>query len=211
MKSKVAAIVLGVLSAGGTLFADTLVLRDGRRVQGELVAVYRGEIEFEERSGWNRRAVRIPRQDILRIEFDNQGQAGLSPWGQSQQPNVSSSGVPRGMRERHVNVTARQPWTDTGVDIRPGQTFYITSSGEIRWGRERRDGPAGENNSPYNAGRPLPDRPGAALLARIGNDLMFVGNQPGPFRVRGGGRLYLGINDDVFEDNTGSFRATVSY
>jgi hypothetical protein len=202
--------VLGIVAAGGTLFADTLVLRDGRRVQGELVGVYRGEIEFEERSGRNRRAVRIPRQEVLRIEFDSQGQGGWSPWGQPQQDGFSG-GIPRGMRERHVNVTARDPWTDTGVDIRPGQTFYVTSDGQIRWGRERRDGPAGERNSPYNAGRPLPDRPGAALLARIGDDLMFVGSQAGPFRVRSGGRLYLGINDDVFEDNTGAFRVTVSY
>jgi hypothetical protein len=198
MKSTVAAIVLGVVAAGGTLVADTLVLRDGRRVQGELVGVSRGEIEFEERSGLSRRAVRIPRSEILRIEFGNQ--------------NASfDGGVPRGMRERHVNVTAREPWTDTGIDIRPGQTFYLSASGEIRWGRERRDGPEGESGSPYNAGRPLPDRPGAALIARIGNDLMFIGSQSGPFRVRRGGRLHLGINDDVFEDNTGSFRVTVSY
>jgi hypothetical protein len=210
MKSRVAAVLLGVVAAGGTLFADTLVLRDGRRVQGELVGVSRGEIQFEERSGRDRRALRIPRHEVLRIEFDSQAQAGWTPWGQSQQDGPSG-GVPRGMRERHVNVSAREPWTDTGVDIRPGQTFYVASSGEIRWGRERRDGPAGESNSPYNAGRPLPDRPAAALLARIGDDLMFVGGQSGPFRVRSGGRLYLGINDDVFEDNTGAFRVTLSY
>ena len=100
---------------------------------------------------------------------------------------------------------------DADPRVRAGQTFYITSAGQIRWGRERRDGPAGEKNTPYNAGRPLPDRPAAALLARIGNDLMFVGSQSGPFRVRSGGRLHLGINDDVFEDNTGAFRVTVSY
>lgn len=211
MTSKMAAIALGVLSAGSTLLADTLVLRDGRRVQGELVGVYRGEIEFEERSGRNRRAVRIPRHEVARIEFDNQGQGGWSPWGQGQQQDGDFGGVPRGMRERHVNVTAREPWTDTGIDIRPGQTFYIAASGQVRWGRERRDGPAGESNSPYNRNRPLPDRPAAALLARIGNDMLFVGEQAGPFRARGGGRLYLGINDDVFDDNTGSFRVTVSY
>lgn len=210
MKSRVAAALLGVVAAGGTLFADTLVLRDGRRVQGELVGVSRGEIQFEERSGRDRRALRIPRHEVLRIEFDSQAQAGWTPWGQPQQDGPSG-GVPRGMRERHVNVSAREPWTDTGVDIRPGQTFYVASTGEVRWGRERRDGPAGERNSPYNAGRPLPDRPAAALLARIGDDLMFVGSQSGPFRVRGGGRLYLGINDDVFEDNTGTFRVTLSY
>jgi hypothetical protein len=27
--------------------------------------------------------------------------------------------------------------------------------------------------------------------------------------MRGGGQLFLGINDDTFEDNTGAFRVTV--
>jgi hypothetical protein len=30
-------------------------------------------------------------------------------------------------------------------------------------------------------------------------------------RVRGGGRLYLAINDDYLQDNSGSFRVTVYY
>ena len=33
----------------------------------------------------------------------------------------------------------------------------------------------------------------------------------GPFRVRGNGRLYLGVNDDRLDDNTGSYRVIVSY
>ena len=83
----------------------------------------------------------------------------------------------------------------------------------MRWGSNRRDGAEGERNSPSNPGRPLPDRPAASLIARIGdgNDVFFVGGDPGPFRERGSGRLYLGINDDVFTDNTGSLRVTVAY
>jgi hypothetical protein len=112
-----------------------------------------------------------------------------------------------------VNVTAREPWTDTGIDVRAGQAVYFSAEGEIQWGPGRRDGAGGERNSPSNANRPLPDRPAAALIGRIGdgNDVFFIGGDAGPFRVRASGRLYLGVNDDVFTDNTGSLRVTVNW
>ena len=61
--------------------------------------------------------------------------------------------------------------------------------------------------------RAAPDRPAASLIGRIGdgNDVFFIGGDPGPFRARAAGRLYLGINDDVLTDNSGSLRVTVSY
>lgn len=207
-KTRFAAIVLGVVAASGTLLADTLVLRDGRRVQGELIGVYGGEIEFEERGRFGRRAMRIPRQDIVRIEFDNQGQG--PSFGRQEE---SFGGIPRGMRERHVNVTAREAWTDTGVDVRAGQTIYFQPSGEWRWGPNRRDGAAGESGSPRNYQRPMPNQPAAALIGRIGEDpsAFIIGSDPRPVRARAAGRLYLGINDDVLDDNTGSLRVTVAY
>ena len=209
MTRRFAAVAVMVLAANATMAADTLVLRDGRRVQGELMGVYGREIEFEERSGWNRRVVRIPRRDVARIDFEDFEQP---QFGRDERRDDVFTGVPRGMRERQVNVTAREAWSDTGIEVRAGQQIYFQSNGETRWGPNRRDGAAGERNSPYNAGRPLPDRPAAALLGRIGeNDMFFIGDQPGPFRVRSSGRLYLGLNDDVLTDNSGALRVTISY
>jgi hypothetical protein len=192
--------------------ADTLVLQNGRRIQGELIGVYGRDIEFEERTGSGRRAIRIPRSEIARIEFDDDGRTGLGFGGRGNADAVTG-GIPRGMRERRVDVTAREPWTDSGIDVRAGQAIYFKADGQVRWGPNRRDGADGERNSPSNANRPLPDRPAASLIARIGDrdDVFFIGGDPGPFRVRSSGRLYLGINDDVFTDNTGSLRVTVSY
>jgi hypothetical protein len=117
------------------------------------------------------------------------------------------------MRERTVTVGAREAWTDTGIDVRTGQQIYLQTSGEWRWGPNRRDRGAGERNSPYNANRPLPDRPGAALIGRVGerDGMFFIGADPGPFRIRGNGRLFLGINDDVLTDNSGYLRVIVFY
>ena len=206
MTRTVAAIALSILAAGGSVLADTLVLTNGRRVQGDLVGVSGRDIEFAERG--TRSVMRVPRSDIARIEFDDA--AGRDARDRDDFP---VAGVPpRGMRERQINVTAREAWIDTGIDVRAGQQVYFQASGETRWGPNRRDGAAGERNSPYNAGRPLPDRPAASLIGRIGErDVFFIGADPGPVRVRSGGRLYLGVNDDVLTDNSGALRVTVSY
>jgi hypothetical protein len=112
-----------------------------------------------------------------------------------------------------VTVAAREAWTDTGIEVRAGQQVYFAAEGETRWGPSRRDGAEGERNSPTNAGRPLPDRPAAALIGRVGerDEVFFIGGESGPFRLRGSGRLFLGINDDFLSDNSGNLRITVFY
>ena len=184
--------------------ADTLVMRNGTRVSGRLVGLRDGVFEFEEDRGNRRRVIRVEQVDVRTIELDEDGP---SPFG-------SSGGTerPRGLREREVTVNARQPWTDTGVTIRNGQTVYFEASGRVRWGRDRQDGPEGENNSPRNPNRPIPSRPAASLIGRVGDDApFFIGTDMQGIRVRGSGQLFLGVNDETFEDNSGSFRVTVYY
>jgi hypothetical protein len=207
-----------VLLFGVVLQADTLVLRDGRRVQGELVAMRDGIIEFESQRGlFGRERMRINRDEVVRIELDEArgGRYQDDDRGRDRdrdQPD-QGGGRPYGLRERDVMVNAAQQWTDTGVSVRPGQTVYFEAAGRVRWGPGRQDGPAGERNSPRNPGRPLPNRPAAALIGRVGesDDYFFIGDETGAIRVRDGGRLYLGVNDDFLGDNSGSFRVTVRY
>jgi hypothetical protein len=91
-------------------------------------------------------------------------------------------------------------------------SVYFVASGRLRWGKDRQDGPAGEGGNRYNANRPIPGRPGGALVGRIGNsDPFFIGNDQGPIRMRESGRLSLGVNDDFLEDNSGSWRVTIYY
>ena len=186
------------LLATDLLMADVLVLRDGRRVEGTLVSVRGNEVDFRE-SG---RVRRFDRDDIRSIQFDfdeggRRGGGGSGP----------------GMRERTVSVDARAGWNDTGIDVRGGQEVRFVATGQVRWGPGRRDGAGGENDSPVNRARPMPNRNAAALIGRIGpgGDPFFIGNDSGSIRVRGAGRLFLGINDDFLQDNSGSFRVVVSY
>lgn len=201
MMSRLIFSTICLIFVSAVVFADTLILRDGTRIQGQLISVRNDIIEFEERRGTGRgRILEFDRDEVIRIEFD-------MPRGRG-----SSAERPFGMRERTAIVNARTPWTDTSVDVRAGQTIYFEASGEIRWGRDRRDGPGGEDNSPMNPARPLPTRSGGALIAKIGRDsedYFFVGDETGPIRIRSTGRLFLGINDDFLNDNSGSFRVVI--
>ena len=192
------------LALASSAAADVLVLRSGRQIQGELVAVNGDTVQFRERSGGRWRNVDYDRNDVLRIEFTDLGSPGDS----------RGFARPGGLREREVVVSADVPWNDTGIDVRPGQTVFFEAAGRVRWGPDRRDGPAGEHNSPRNPNRPIPNRPGAALIGRVGSgsgDSFFIGDDREAIRMRTGGRLFLGINDDVLNDNSGNFRVTVYY
>lgn len=187
--------------------ADTLYLRDGSRVQGELVSVRNGTIEFEERRSFGSgRTLRLDRDEVVRIELEDTRRS-------SGGNDFASGGRPSGMRERQTIVSADVAWNDTGVDVRAGQTIYFESTGQVRWGRDRRHGPAGERNSPANPNRPMGNRNAAALIGKIGtgDDFFFIGDETGAVRMRSAGRLYLGINDDVLTDNSGNFRVVVYY
>jgi hypothetical protein len=200
-------VVLGV-----SLSADTLVMRDGERVQGQLIGVRDGVVEFEAQRGlFGRERLRVDLSDVTRIEFDrdNRPERRDNDYGRP----GDSSARPPGMRERSLVVNASEPWRDTGIVVRSGQTIYFEASGRVRWGPGRQDGPDGERNSPRNDARPMPNRPAAALIGRIGesDEFFFIGDDTSAIRVRGSGRLYLGINDDYLRDNSGSFRVTVFF
>jgi hypothetical protein len=207
------------VAVAATASADTLVLRNGDRVQGRLLAVRDGVVEFEELRGNRPRVVRIDQDEIRAIEFDRYafGAADRDPrvnGGTSTGQGPAGGAVvrPRGLRERDVEVPARTAWTDTGVEVRAGQIVYFSATGRVRWGPRRQDGPEGERDSPRNPGRPMPSRPAAALIGRVGEDApFFIGADQEGIRVRGGGRLYLGVNDDVLDDNTGELRVTIYF
>ena len=219
-RRKVGFAVVGMLSLVFSIAAraDTLVLRDGRRVDGDLVAVREGVVEFEGRRGFfgGRERMRIARTDVRAIELSDDGRSGRDfddRENRDGRERDDRGGRPSGMREREVSVDSWVQGKDSGIELRAGQTVYFEATGRVRWGPNRQDGPEGERNSPHNESRPIPNRPAAALIGRVGEsgDWFFIGDEKGPVRVRTSGRLYLGVNDDYLKDNGGSFRVTVYY
>ena len=201
--------VASVLVAFGSLtaLADTLVLRNGRSFTGELVSVRDGRMEFRTDRG---RIERFPLEEVDRVEFSGRDRSSFQDDRDTRPPGNER---PSGLREREVQVPGIDAWTRTSIELRDGQELWFDSRGEVRWGPGRKDGPGGESGSPRNPARPIPSRPGASLIGKIGEagDPFFIGNDRGPIRVRGRGTLFLGINDDYLQDNAGGFRVIVYY
>lgn len=213
-----AALVCG----GAVLSADILVLRDGRRIEGQLISVQRGTIEFREDRGPQSRTIQLRRDEVQRIELTEPRVVDDRELGRGDERGLGRGlgrmegrGRPNGMRERATWVAANQQWTDSGVDVRDGQILYFdTHGGDIQWRRGTHSTAAGDPQSTYSARRPLPDRPIGALIGRVGassRDYFFIGDDQGGIRVRGSGRLFLGINDDNVSDNQGAFRVTIYF
>jgi hypothetical protein len=190
-----------LLLAASFGLADTLILHDGDRLEGKLLEFDGDTFEFRE-GGFFGTVRRIDREDVQAIEFSRRDK------------DSRSRRRARGLREKEVRVLANRAWTDTGIDVRRRQEIYFSSSGKIRWGKGRRDDAGGEGGDHYNPNRPIPRRPAAALIGKIGRnstDYFFIGEDEGPFRMRSSGRLFLGVNDDYLRDNSGAFRVSVSY
>ena len=179
----------------------------------------------EPRDSRSRRSPNDPRRDRRDGDTESDGDLDLDPdldddgpFGRRddersvEHPDLGDE-RPLSARDRVVTVSARQAWTDSGIDLKAGDIIRFVADGTVVRGPGQQDGPAGEMNSPIHERRPIPARPAGALIGRIGTssgDIFFIGGDRGAFRVRTAGRLYLGVNDHYFVDNSGSFEVRVS-
>ncbi|MEO7156069.1 MAG: hypothetical protein ABI039_00825, partial [Vicinamibacterales bacterium] len=110
-----------------------------------------------------------------------------------------------------VSVTGNTEWVDTGIDVRAGDVLTIRADGSVRLSENGNDTatPGGASRRAANAS--MPNHPAGALIARVGTGApIFIGDGRGISKLTSGGRLYLGVNDDHWADNSGAFRATVT-
>lgn len=197
--------------SGLSAYADMLIMNNGRDIRGKLVSVNRGIILFDQEGG-RRIRVNLNRVDTINIGDDDfnderDQRDDTYTWDRNNDRNADRNND-RNL-EQSIAVYADRVWTDTGMTVRAGDILRFVPSGEIVWGPGRRDGPAGEVNSPHNHGRPIHDKPGAALIGRIGNETFHIGDGSSSFTARTSGRLFLGINDDHVQDNQGHFQVVV--
>jgi hypothetical protein len=232
-RTLLAVAALSLAGAPGAL-ADVLVMEDGRRIQGELISVNRGQVIFDEAQpgSFKPRRLRLEKDEVARIVLrDNAVQDDVDmatrdedpvedgPFGRNRDQGTDDryprepEGRTPSTRDRMVSVPASRAWTDTGLDVAVGDVIRFAAEGIVQRGPGQEDGPGGEMNSPINERRPVPSRPAGALIGRIGtspSDVFFIGSDRGGFRVRTTGRLYLGVNDHYHVDNSGSFEVRVS-
>jgi hypothetical protein len=131
----------------------------------------------------------------------------------------SGGAAGRRPREQTLTVSADRSWLDTGIEVEPGMQLEVSASGTIEIGNNRRAGPEGNRAAMMRTSTyPVPNAGVGALIAKIryrrGGDsnLLVIGAgqtviaEPGEY-----GRLWLGINDDYFADNRGSFTVRIRW
>ena len=108
-----------------------------------------------------------------------------------------------------VRVDANQAWVDAGINVARGNLVAFNASGDIMVAPGASAGVAGTpalTSTQY----PIPSAMAGALIGKVGNSAPFlIGSNTQPIAMPADGRLMLGINDDGFGDNTGSFSVTV--
>ena len=127
---------------------------------------------------------------------------------------------PNRAREITTTVPGNSRATDTGIDVRAGDQITFTASGTVVAGQRAGSvGPEGKASSGFGSiigTRPVPNAGVGALIGYIRttdgqtSQAFFIGSQL-TFNVPADGRLYLGINDDNYNDNSGSFTVRIRY
>jgi LssY C-terminus len=115
---------------------------------------------------------------------------------------------------KELDVPGNQPWTDTGLDLQPGQTVTITATGKLQYMDGSSPGPQGTARSWKDLVRSMSVNSAGrgALIGRWGTDetaqpfLIGVSTQ---LPVRAAGRLFLGINGPTADSAKGSFHVKI--
>ena len=117
-----------------------------------------------------------------------------------------------GTAGRTIVVEGSRGWVDSGISVRNGDRIVVEADGSVTLSTNNSDvaNPGGSQSGRLAPSAPLPNQPAGALIARIGDGrAILVGNRQS-FTANDSGRLYLGVNDDHFDDNRGQFNVNVS-
>jgi len=198
------------------LSRHAFVTRSGEVIRGKLYKFSPdGETVTFDAQGGGRREMSA--NDIARI-YINPGSARTVYNGTisaARQQRVGTNGVVATNAGGGITVNGNQPWTDTGIDVRAGDQIRFITTGEIRVAQGT--GPevvanangSGSFNAPRN-NYPVPAMAVGGLIFRVGNSAPSpIGANGNPIRMPANGRLYLGINDDGFGDNSGAFNVQI--
>jgi len=227
-------VIAVVLGASVAAFADTIHLKDGSVIRGQIIGFRNEQFTIEVGSGSRGRKSRITvyMEDVDWIEFDAVGSAGndsSSTQSPSYQPpsntqpsnndtgNTSSSttnpNAPPTFFQVNIKVRADNTsngWTNSGLVVRRGQRLRITASGRVSLGANRVSSPDGLPSIP-DRDKLMRTQPTGALIAVIGDDnddFIFIGRSK-DFVAQRDGVLFLGVNEGNLSDNSGTFDVVI--
>ena len=139
-------------------------------------------------------------------------QLHLAPLNNATAAAQAATSAPAPIPAGAINVPANQGWTNTGIPVLRGQRISFNAQGDIMISPTASSGPDGSPavTSP-NVRYPLQGVPAGALIGRVGNGAPFaIGRNTQPITMPANGPLMLGINDDILNDNSGSYSVGLS-
>jgi hypothetical protein len=177
-----------------------VVLRDGETINGTLEDIGgKNPLRLTVNTGSGSRDLRS--SDVARIVM-------AKP---SNVTEVATSGqtVPGGST---FTVSGNQNWTATGITVQKGDLLTFSSSGQIQLSSNANDVATvnGATSNRLAPGSALPGTLAGALIGKIGNGHPFGIGSATSITAPATGQLFLGVNDDSFGDNQGSFQVSVA-
>src|SRR5256885_8061931 len=121
-----------------------------------------------------------------------------APTQKSSSPTAAPSGKRRVSQE--IQITGEQTWSDTGIDVQPGEHLVVTATGKLRYTDAKEDnGPDGIPRGFKDLLRILPFNGAGrgALIGRVGDAEIaqpFLLGAHLDVTIPVGGRLSIGIN-----------------
>jgi len=181
--------------------SQVIWLKSGQTVSGQLFDISGTsplKITFKTASGDRE----FSSNEIGRIVLARPSNAVATSGANLQAPNGSG-----------ISVNAKQPWTSTGMTVRKGEVLSFNATGEVQLSSDPNDVATafGSKSGRKAANAPLPNVLAGALIGRIGTTGQpFAIGSGVPVTMPAAGQLFLGINDDGFEDNQGELRVDVT-
>ncbi|MBA2704500.1 MAG: hypothetical protein H0U60_11680 [Blastocatellia bacterium] len=216
MKKIVFALLI-TLAAVSIAAADTIYLRSGTTLRGNVLGYINGRF-----------AIQLTAPATLPVRTDNRNSNSTQPTYSQTTRTVRQGEViflrPRDIdhieidgrslddaryQTQTVDVTLGANWIDSGVDVRRGERVRVDATGTIYAGRSRIT-PAGLSSTDQYA--PLPRVAEGALIGVIGNEFdspiieLGAGRE---FTADRDGRLYLTANRSSYTDARGAFNVRI--
>src|SRR5688572_24706049 len=110
-----------------------------------------------------------------------------------------------------VRVSATAGWVSTGMRVRRGDVVLFETTGEVQLSTNGADRARSAGSPSRNApNSPVPSVGAGALIGRVGSGQPFAIGDQTSVPMPNDGLLYLGVNDDALQDNTGAFVVRVA-
>lgn len=159
-----------------------------------------------------------PSQPQVTLGLKSLSKPAAPPQNETGSANTSSPAASAPSQNRLLNyrvqVAGKEQWTDTKIDLVPGDRVEFTSTGNVTF--------MGKNCSPEGLARgwadlvkslPVNDAGNCTLIGRIGDPdhaVPFAIGSKKQVDVRSAGRLYLGVNQTSRDTTTGEYEVAVS-